>query len=1264
MLKRPPGLTIFQRRAEVARAPTAVVHGLLSHPATSAGIEAPRSGFSGELPPVGERMSEATETVFAAAPSGIGTHVTLDGNEAAAHVAYQLSDVVAIYPITPSSAMGEWADQWAAERRCNLWGTVPVVTEMQSEGGAAGALHGALQAGALATTFTASQGLLLMIPNMYKIAGELTPAVFHVAARSLATQALSIFGDHGDVMAARATGFAMLASSSVQEAMDLALVAHAATLESRVPFLHFFDGFRTSHEVAKVKLLAGEDLRAMVGDDLVRAHRARTLSPERPVIRGTAQNSDVYFQAREAANPYYLACPTIVQNAMDRLAAQVGRRYRLFDYVGAQDAERVLVIMGSGAETVEETVAHLAARGEKVGLVKVRLYRPFSVEHFAAALPATVKTVAVLDRTKEPGGVGEPLYLDVVAALHEAGAAGRALPRVLGGRYGLASKEFTPAMAKGIFDEMARERPARHFTIGIRDDVTHLSLDYDPAFSTEEPATVRAVFFGLGADGTVGANKNSIKIIGEETDNFAQGYFVYDSKKAGSVTISHLRFGPRPIRAAYLISRATFVACHQFSFLDRLDVLRVAEPGGVFLLNSPYGPGEVWDHLPRSVQEQLIAKRLRLFVIDGNRVARDAGMGGRVNTVMQTCFFAISGVVPREEAIAAIKHAIEKSYGRRGSAVVRKNCDAVDSALAALHEVALPARVTSVAAVRPAVPAAAPPFVQAVTARMIAGEGDLLPVGALPPDGTYPTATAQWEKRNIALQIPSWDEALCIQCGKCVLVCPHSVIRAKVYASGLLEGAPPGFKSEPARWREFPDARFTLQVSPEDCTGCALCVEVCPAKSKSEVRHKAINMVPQGPVHDEEVRSWQFFLDLPDPDRRAVNAGLVKDVQLLQPLFEFSGACGGCGETPYLKLLSQLFGDRAVIANATGCSSIYGGNQPTTPWTVNRDGRGPAWANSLFEDNAEFGFGIRTALDKQAEYARALLARLEPDLGALAAELLGADQSTEAGIDAQRERVAQLRKALAGLHGSAARELESVADALVAKSVWIVGGDGWAYDIGYGGLDHVLASGSKVNVLVLDTEVYSNTGGQMSKATPRGAVAKFAAGGKPGAKKDLGLLAMMSQSVYVARVAMGANDAQTLRAFREAEAFPGPALIIAYSHCIAHGYDLRHGMDQQKAAVLSGHWPLFRYNPALTGEGEHPLQLDSKAPSLPLQTYAYNETRYTMLAHSDPVTARRLLEQAQEDAVARWRLYEGLAAGLGAAGGTPAAERSPRSSHD
>jgi pyruvate-ferredoxin/flavodoxin oxidoreductase len=1184
------------------------------------------------------------------------SQVTLDGNEAAAAVAYSLSDVIAIYPITPSSTMGEWADQWAAAHRPNLWGTVPTVIEMQSEGGAAGALHGALLTGALATTFTASQGLLLMIPNMYKIAGELTPTVFHVAARSLATQALSIFGDHSDVMAARATGFAMLASSSVQEAMDLALVAHASTLAARLPFLHFFDGFRTSHEVTKVEQLAPGDLRAMIDDDLVRAHRARALSPDHPVIRGTAQNPDVYFQARETVNPYYLACPAIVQSAMDKLGDLTGRRYRLFDYAGAPDAERVIVLMGSGAETVQETVEHLAARGEKVGVLKVRLYRPFSAEHFLEALPATVRTLAVLDRTKEPGSVGEPLYLDVMATVSEAVMLGLApfgtMPRILGGRYGLGSKEFTPAMVKGIFDEMSKGRPLAHFTVGIHDDVTHTSLDYDPSFSTEDPATVRAVFFGLGADGTVGANKNSIKIIGEETDNYAQGYFVYDSKKSGSVTVSHLRFGPRPIHSTYLISRATFVACHQFSFLERLDVLQPAEPGAVFLVNTVFGPGEVWDHLPRAVQEQIIVKRLRVFVIDGNRVAREAGMGGRVNTVMQTCFFAISGVLPRDEAIAAIKQSIAKTYGKRGEAVVRKNWAAVDSALEHLAEVTVPDRTTSAVGIRPPVPVEAPDFVQRVTARMIAGEGDSLPVSAVPSDGTYPTGTAQWEKRDIALEIPVWDEALCIQCGKCVLVCPHAVIRAKVYAPARLDGAPSAFKSAPARWRELGDARFTLQVAAEDCTGCALCVEVCPAKSKSEVRHKAINMMPAPALHDQEAENWKFFRALPAADRHVLNAGQIKDVQLLEPLFEFSGACAGCGETPYLKLLSQLFGDRAVIANATGCSSIYGGNQPTTPWTINREGRGPAWANSLFEDNAEFGLGMRLALDKQAAYAGELVARLGPALGELGPALLGADQSAEAGIEAQRARVAQLKERLSGLEEPAARELAWLADALVNRSVWIVGGDGWAYDIGYGGLDHVLASGHKVNVLVLDTEVYSNTGGQMSKATPRGAVAKFAAGGKPGAKKDLALMAMTYGTVYVARVAMGGSDAQTLKAFREAEAYPGPSLIIAYSHCIAHGYDLRHGMDQQKAAVLSGHWPLFRYNPGLAGQGQPPLQLDSKAPSVPLKSYVYNETRYTMLAHSDPETARKLLEEAQSDVRARWRMYEHLA-GLPAAGPAP-----------
>jgi pyruvate-ferredoxin/flavodoxin oxidoreductase len=1170
--------------------------------------------------------------------------VTVDGNEAVARVAYKLSDVIAIYPITPSSAMGEWADEWAARGEPNLWSTVPTVAELQSEGGAAGALHGALQTGALGTTFTSSQGLLLMIPNMYKIAGELTPGVFHVAARAVATQALSIFGDHSDVMAVRATGVAMLASNSVQEAMDLAAIAHAATLEARVPFLHFFDGFRTSHEVAKIAPLDDDDLRALVDERLVRAHRARALSPEHPVVRGTAQNPDIYFQAREAANPYYLACPAIVQSVMDRFAALTGRAYHLVDYAGAPDAERVLVLMGSGAETAEETADFLNRRGERVGVLKVRLYRPFPAEALVAALPPTVRAVAVLDRTKEPGSVGEPLYLDVLAALNEYRDAARVGPTVIGGRYGLASKELTPAMVEAVLDELSARSPRRHFTVGIHDDVTHTSLAWDPAFSTEAEDTVRAIFYGLGADGTVGANKNSIKIIGEETEAYAQGYFVYDSKKSGSVTVSHLRFGPRPIRSSYLISRANFVACHQFSFLERFDVLGSAEPGAVFLLNSPYGPDEVWDRLPRSVQRQVIDKALRVFVIDGSRVAREAGMGGRVNTIMQTCFFAISGVLPADEAIAAIKRSIQKTYGRRGEPVVRKNFAAVDAALAHLHELKAPGTTTSTFDVRPSVDAAAPPFVREVTARLIAGDGDRLPVSALPADGTYPSATARWEKRNIALEIPAWDEALCIQCGKCVLVCPHAVIRAKVYAPACLAGSPPTFKSAPARWREFDGARYTLQVSPEDCTGCGLCVEVCPAKSKSEVRHKAIDMVPQRPRHDAEVENWSFFLGLPGPDRAALNTGAVKDVQLLEPLFEFSGACGGCGETPYLKLLTQLFGDRAIVANATGCSSIYGGNQPTTPWTVNAEGRGPAWANSLFEDNAEFGLGMRLSLDRQAAYARELLGRLNEAVGDLGAALLAADQSTDEGVAAQRERVRLLRERLAAQDSPEARELDSVADALVDRSLWIVGGDGWAYDIGYGGLDHVLASGRNVNVLVLDTEVYSNTGGQMSKATPRAAVAKFAAAGKDAGKKDLALMAMTYGHVYVARVAMGGNDVQTLRAFREAAAHDGPSLIIAYSHCIAHGYDLRHGMEQQKAAVLSGHWPLFRYDPALVHEGRNPLQLDSRPPSLPLKAYAYNETRYTMLALSDPERAKRLLEEAQDEVNARWALYEQWAA--------------------
>ncbi|MBZ5727078.1 MAG: pyruvate:ferredoxin (flavodoxin) oxidoreductase [Acidobacteriia bacterium] len=1166
--------------------------------------------------------------------------VTIDGNEAAAYVAHQINEVIAIYPITPSSNMGEWADQWSSEQKPNIWGTVPTVIEMQSEGGAAGALHGALQAGSLATTFTASQGLLLMIPNMFKIAGELTATVFHIAARALAAHALSIFGDHSDVMAARSTGFGMLSSNSVQEVMDMALIAQAASLESRLPFLHFFDGFRTSHEVAKVEQLTVADLRAMIDDDLVLAHRARALSPDRPVMRGTAQNPDVYFQAREASNPYYLAGPTIVQNAMDKFARIVGRQYHLFDYVGAPDAERLIVMMGSGAEVAHEAVEALNAAGEKVGLLKVRLYRPFAVETFVAALPASVKSIAVLDRTKEPGATGEPLYCDIVTALAEMGVS----KKVIGGRYGLASKEFTPAMVKGVYDELARKFPKNHFTVGIRDDVTHTSLDYDPEFSTEVPGTVRAMFFGLGADGTVGANKNSIKIIGEETGNFAQGYFVYDSKKSGAITTSHLRFGPRPLHSSYLITKASFVACHQFSFLERLDVLKAAEPGATFLLNSAFGPDEVWDHLPRLVQRQIIDKKLKFFVIDGVEVGKQTGMGGRINTIMQTCFFAISGVLPREEAIAAIKHSIEKTYGKRGESVVRKNFAAVDAALDHLHEVKVPDRVTSLFDIRPPVPAAAPEFVQKVTARIIAGEGDDLPVSALPIDGTFPLSTAQWEKRNIALEIPEWDQELCIQCGKCVLVCPHSVIRAKVYDDSYLGGAPATFKAVPARWKDMKNRKYTLQVAPEDCTGCTLCVQVCPAKSKSEVKHRAINMVAQPPLREAEAANWEFFLKIPDTGRAALSMSQVKDVQLLQPLFEFSGACSGCGETPYVKLMTQLFGDRMLVANATGCSSIYGGNLPTTPYCTNEAGRGPAWSNSLFEDNAEFGLGMRLAVDKQNEYARELVWRLGFDIGeTLAHAILNADQKTEPGIFEQRERVKLLKEKLAAIDKREARDLASIADSLVKRSVWIVGGDGWAYDIGYGGLDHVLASGRNVNVLVLDTEVYSNTGGQASKATPRGAVAKFAAGGKPVAKKDLAMMAVSYGTVYVARVAMGGGDMHTVKAFLEAEAFEGPSLIIAYSHCIAHGYDMAFGMDQQKAAVNSGYWPLFRYNPDLVAQNKNPFQLDSRPATIALKDYIYNETRYTMLAKSNPDQARKLLELAQEDVASHWRLYDYLA---------------------
>ena len=1166
--------------------------------------------------------------------------VLIDGNEAAAYIAHKVSEVIAIYPITPSSNMGEWADQWSSESRPNIWGTVPTVIEMQSEGGAAGALHGALQAGSLSTTFTASQGLLLMIPNMYKIAGELTSTVFHIAARALAAHALSIFGDHSDVMAARSTGFALLSSGSVQEVMDLALIAHAATLESRVPFLHFFDGFRTSHEVAKIEQLSDEDLRAMIDDNLVRAHRARALSPDRPFIRGTAQNPDVYFQARETVNPFYLATPTIVQNTMDKFAALVGRHYHLFDYVGAPDAERVLVIMGSGADVAHEAVEALVATGEKVGLLKVRLFRPFAIDKFIEALPASCKSLAVLDRTKEAGGLGEPLYQEVITALVEAGVS----KKVIGGRYGLASKEFTPPMVKAVLDELKKPNPKNHFTVGITDDVTHTSLDVDTRFSSEVPGTVRALFYGLGADGTVGANKNSIKIIGEETDNFAQGYFVYDSKKSGAITTSHLRFGPKPLRSSYLITQASFIACHQFSFLERIDMLKAAEPGATFLLNSIYGPDDVWDHLPRLVQKEIIEKKLKFYVIDGYDVGNKTGMGGRINTIMQTCFFAISGVLPREEAIAAIKYSIQKTYGKRGESIVQKNFAAVDASLAHLHEVKVPSAVSSAFDIRPAVSANAPEFVQKVLGRIIFGEGDDLPVSAMPVDGTFPSATAQWEKRNIALEIPEWDEELCIQCGKCVLVCPHAVIRAKVYDEKHLAGAPRSFKAVPARWKDMKDRKYTLQVAPEDCTGCTLCVEVCPAKSKTEVKHRAINMVSQPPIRESEAANWEFFLRIPDTDRQVLSPSQVKDVQLFRPLFEFSGACSGCGETPYVKLMTQLFGDRMYIGNATGCSSIYGGNLPTTPYCTNSDGRGPTWSNSLFEDNAEFGLGMRLAIDKQNEHARELVWRLNAVLGdELAKGILEADQSKEAGVFAQRERVQALREKLARVDTAEARHLIALADSLVKKSVWILGGDGWAYDIGYGGLDHVLASGRNVNVLVLDTEVYSNTGGQASKSTPRGAVAKFAAGGKPVAKKDLAMMAVSYGSVYVARVAMGASDMHTVKSFLEAEAFNGPSLIIAYSHCIAHGYDLEHGMDQQKAAVNSGYWPLFRYNPDLVAQGKNPFQLDSKSPSTALKDYIYNETRYTMLVKSNPEEAKRLLALAQEDVAGKWKLYDYLA---------------------
>jgi pyruvate-ferredoxin/flavodoxin oxidoreductase len=1176
--------------------------------------------------------------------------VTIDGNEAAAWIAHHLSEVCAIYPITPSSNMGEWCDQWSAEGKRNIWGTIPEVQEMQSEAGAAASIHGAIQTGALTSTFTASQGLLLMIPTMFKVAGELTPTVFHISARTLATHALSIFGDHSDVMAVRSTGYAMLASGSVQEVMDVALIAHAATLESRVPFVHFFDGFRTSHEVQKIEQITPDDMRAMISEEAVFEHRRRAMNPNRPVLRGTSQNPDVFFQARERCNPWYDACPGVVQKVMDRFAQVVGRKYHLFDYEGHPQAERVIIIMGTGAETTHETVNYLIGKGEKVGLIKVRLYRPFSAENFLKALPATVKKIAVMDRTKEPGADGEPLFKDIVTAVAEGvqtgGAPFREFPTIIGGRYGLSSKEFTASMAKAVFDELAKPNPKRRFSVGINDDVTHLSLDYDPHFSVEGDDVFRGQFFGLGADGTVSANKNSIKIIGEETVNWAQGYFVYDSKKSGTITVSHLRFGPRSIQSIYLVDKANFIACHQTVFLERYDMLSAAVKGATFLLNTYVPPDKAWDSLPRSMQQTMIDKKMKFYVIDAYKVARETGMGERVNTIMQTCFFAISGIIPRDEAIAEIKKTIKKTYGAKGDVVVEMNYKAVDQTLANLHEVPVPDKVTSGWEQPPAMSAEAPEFVRNVLGPIYAYKGESLPVSAFPPDGTFPTATAMWEKRSIALDIPVWREDICTQCGKCVIACPHAAIRQKVYDPALLTEAPPTFKSADFKAKEYKGMTYTLQVAPEDCTGCSLCVEYCPVHSKTEAKIKAINMSPLPPLRDPERVNYDFFLHkIPDLDRKLVKINTVKGSQFLQPLFEYSGACSGCGETAYVKLVSQLFGDRAVIGNATGCSSIYGGNLPTTPWTKNKDGRGPTWNNSLFEDTAEFALGFRLTLDKHREFAIELMQQLREPIGAeLVDALVGNPQKTEEEIENQRINVARLLEKIRGIDRWEARHLMEVCEALVKRSVWGMGGDGWAYDIGYGGLDHVMATGRNVNLLVLDTGVYSNTGGQCSKATPMGAVAKFAASGKGIPRKDLGLMAMAYGHVYVAQIAMGANDTQCVKAFIEAENYDGPSLIIAYSHCIAHGIDMEKGMDHQELAVKSGMWPLYRYNPELAKEGKNPLSLDSKPPSIPVTDWTMAETRFRMLTRFKPDRARQLAEFAQLDAQKRWKFYEQLAA--------------------
>ncbi len=1178
--------------------------------------------------------------------------VTVDANSAVAYVAHAVSEVIAIYPITPSSPMGESADEKSAAGEKNIWGTVPRVVEMQSEGGAAGAVHGALTTGALTTTFTASQGLLLMIPNMYKIAGELTPTVFHVAARAIATQGLSIFGDHSDVMATRATGYALLASSTVQEAQDLALIAHAATLKARVPFIHFFDGFRTSHEIQKIEEVSFDDIRAMIDEEAVFAHRQRGLTPERPAMRGTAQNPDVYFQARETVNAYYLATGDIVQEYMNRFANLTGREYHLFDYVGAPDAERVVVVMGSAADTLHEVVEYLTQRGEKVGLVKVRLYRPFVAQAFMNVLPKTVKRIAVLDRTKEPGSAGEPLYLDVRAAIDEAVQDGEFASglAVFGGRYGLGSKEFDAGMAKAVFDNLKLDRPKNHFTVGIVDDITHTSLDYDPDFSSEPEGVTSAIFFGLGADGTVGANKNSIKIIGKATDFYAQGYFVYDSKKSGSMTVSHLRFGKRPIRSIYLIKQADFLACHNFSFLERFDMLSKLKPGGTFLLNSPYDKDEVWNHLPGEVQQALIDRNAKFYVIDALKLAKSLGLGGRINTTMQAAFFAISGVLPEDQAMEMIKLAIEDTYGDKGQAVVNMNVRAAMLAVERIQEVKVPKKATNKRPVGIGTPAGAPEFVRKVTMEMVAGRGDALPVSAIPADGTFPVGTSRYEKRNIAPEIPVWEPDICIQCNQCSFVCPHATIRTKVFAAEYAGSAPETFKSTEARGREFAGMRYTVQVAPEDCTGCGVCVEMCPAFEKingQKTNRKAINMMPQAPLREQEAANFDYFLSIPDPDPKIFNRFTVKGSQFLPPLFEFSGACSGCGETPYIKLVSQLYGDHAIIANATGCSSIYGGNLPTTPYTARRDGRGPAWSNSLFEDAAEFGMGMRLTADKLNEYALELVNRLlemHPEQHELLEAIANADQSTPDGVEEQRERVEKLKSWLKGLTngGGLGQHLLTVVDHLIKKSVWIFGGDGWAYDIGYGGLDHVLASGMNVNVMILDTAVYSNTGGQMSKATPRGAVAKFAAAGKSLPKKDIGLIAISYGNVYVAQIAMGANMTQAVQAIREAEAYPGPSLVITYSHCIMQGIDMLKGNEIQKEAVESGFWPLYRYNP-LAEEGKNPFHLDSKMAIDGLEAYLYKQLRFSVLRKADPDRAQAMFQLIKHDVEQRWQQYQQLA---------------------